>query len=71
MPGKQKTTWLRKKLPPPPTTDILDPAFLPWFKLAAEEFSRKHNRNKRTALALLVKEGICTKSGRLTKNYRD
>jgi hypothetical protein len=67
---KKKATSRRKKLPPPPTTDINSPAFAAWFRLAAEEFNRKYTRSKRAALALMVKEGILTKTGRLTANYR-
>lgn len=34
------------------------------------EQSKKVNATKKTALAFLVRAGICTKNGRLTTRYR-
>lgn len=39
------------------------------FRKAAEAFGKKATRTPQTALDTLVKMGIYTKSGRLTKNY--
>ena len=41
------------------------------FRQGAEEFTRKHTVSKAAARAMLVKEGIYTKAGKLNKNYRD
>jgi hypothetical protein len=50
--------------------DLSTPAGVEWFRKAADRFNKKVNRTPETALAQLVKEGILTKSGRLSKNYR-
>lgn len=39
------------------------------FLKAADRFDRKHARSKEAASAQLQREGIITKSGRLTKRY--
>lgn len=39
------------------------------FMKAAEMFDKKHGRSKNTATEQLRKEGIVTKTGRLTKRY--
>ena len=44
-----------------------DPALLVRFKKAAAEYGKDTSRE--ASLARLVKEGIATKNGRLTKNY--
>jgi hypothetical protein len=49
---------------------IGEPGAVEAFRQAAELFNRKANRNKRTAHATLVREGILTPSGKLTANYR-
>ncbi len=40
------------------------------FKKGVDEFIKRHSVSREAALKLLVKEGIYTKSGRLSKNYR-
>ena len=40
------------------------------FRLAAERLTRRVTRSRATALAFLVRLGICTPTGRLTKRYR-
>lgn len=39
------------------------------FMHAADRFDAKHGRSKKAALAMLVREGIVTPAGRLTKRY--
>ena len=52
------------------TIDFESPHDLELFRQAAKEFTAFHTRTPEAALKQLVKEGIYTKSGRLTKNYR-
>lgn len=40
------------------------------FREAAAEFTRKATRSRESAMQVLVEAGICTKSGKLAKNYR-
>jgi hypothetical protein len=40
------------------------------FRKAAEAFTKRTTRSREAALKVLVAEGICTKSGKLTKRYR-
>jgi predicted metal-dependent phosphoesterase TrpH len=40
------------------------------FRKAAKAFNKRMNKSPETALKVLVAEGICTKSGKLTKRYR-
>lgn len=40
------------------------------FREAAAEFTKDGTRSKESAMEVVVKSGTCTKSGRLTKNYR-
>ncbi len=40
------------------------------FRKAAEAFTKRNTRTREAALKVLVAEGICTKSGKLTKRYR-
>ncbi len=49
--------------------DINDPNVLEKFKKAAADDSKRSLKSKQAAQATLIKEGILTKSGRLTKNY--
>jgi|HubBroStandDraft_5_1064220.scaffolds.fasta_scaffold793502_2 hypothetical protein len=53
-----------------PVIRIGEPGAVAAFRRAAEQFDRKANRSKRTAHATLVREGILTRSGNLTANYR-
>jgi hypothetical protein len=46
-----------------------DPDLLRKFKKAARTYSARSLKSKKTARAALVRDGIVTKSGRLTKNY--
>jgi len=46
-----------------------DPDLLGKFKKAAQTYSARTLKSKKTAKAALVRDGILTKSGRLTKNY--
>jgi hypothetical protein len=39
------------------------------FLKAADQFDKKHGQSKEAALRQLRKEGIVTKSGKLTKHY--
>jgi hypothetical protein len=50
--------------------DLNSPEFLKRFHAAAKRFNARGTKSKRAALAILVKEGIYTKKGNLTKNYR-
>lgn len=49
--------------------DINNPKLLHLFKEAAAADSRRSLKTVESARATLIKEGIVTKSGRLTKNY--
>jgi len=49
--------------------ELLSPEGLKRFKEAADALV-KRTRTREAALKLLVEEGILTKSGKLTKNYR-
>jgi hypothetical protein len=46
-----------------------DPGLLGKFKRAAQAYSALSLKSKETARAALIRDGILTKSGRLTKNY--
>jgi hypothetical protein len=50
--------------------DPRSPNFSRDFAVAARAFTRKATRTPEAALAVLVKEGILTPSGKLSKNYR-
>jgi hypothetical protein len=50
--------------------DINSPDAVERFREAAKAFTKAATRSREAALAVLIKEGICTKSGRLTRNYR-
>jgi hypothetical protein len=50
--------------------DPRSPTFTRDFIIAAKDFTRRATRSPEAALAVLVKEGILTPSGRLSKNYR-
>jgi len=52
---------------------VLDPrcpTFSRDFRRAAKEFTKRATATPEAALAVLVKEGILTRSGKLSKNYR-
>jgi hypothetical protein len=49
--------------------DPNDPACLPQFIEMAEEYSRRHLVDRESALRELVRIGIATADGRLTKEY--
>lgn len=46
-----------------------DPDLLRKFKKAAQNYRARSLKSKKSARAALIKDGILTKSGRLTKNY--
>jgi hypothetical protein len=50
--------------------DPRSPNFSRDFAIAAKAFTRKATRSPEAAHAVLVKEGILTPTGRLTKHYR-
>ena len=50
--------------------DPRSPTFSRDFRRAAKEFTKRATATPEAALAVLVKEGILTKSGKLSKNYR-
>jgi hypothetical protein len=50
--------------------DLRSDSFTREFKRAAKAFTRKATQSPETALAVLVKMGIYTPNGKLTKNYR-
>ena len=49
--------------------DLSDPQLLVKFRRAASDYSARSLKSKRTAKAALIRDGILTKKGRLTKNY--
>jgi hypothetical protein len=51
-------------------TDISSREALDRFREAARVFTARATKSRETARATLVSEGIYTKSGRLSKNYR-
>jgi predicted deacylase len=50
--------------------DPRSPTFSREFRKAAKAFTKRATASPEAALAVLVKEGILTKSGKLSKNYR-
>ena len=52
------------------TLDLSDPKTVVWFRKVAKASTGRATRSKKTALDTLIAEGIYTKSGRLSKNYR-
>ena len=61
---------MQRKVPKTfPNNDITTPEALEIFRKAAEAYAARTNKSRKTALAALVKEGIYTKDGKLTKNY--
>lgn len=63
---------VRKKLPL--SVNPFDPIgserkLLSVFLVAADKFDHKHGRTKNAARRQMIKEGILTKSGNLTKHY--
>jgi hypothetical protein len=55
---------------PRPLLDPRSPTFSRDFRKAARAFTKRATASPEAALAVLVKEGILTKSGKLSKNYR-
>ncbi len=55
---------------PRPNLDPRSPTFSRDFQKAAKAFTKRATASPEAARAVLVKEGILTKSGRLSKNYR-
>jgi hypothetical protein len=53
-----------------PLLDLRSPTFSRDFRKAAKAFTKRATATPEAALAVLVKEGILTKSGKLSKNYR-
>jgi len=53
-----------------PLLDPGSPTFSRDFRKAAKAFTKRATASPEAALAVLVKEGILTKSGKLSKNYR-
>ncbi|MGJ5815156.1 hypothetical protein [Paludibaculum fermentans] len=51
-------------------TDLNTPEAVEHFRKAAQAFTKSATVSREAALAVLVKEGIATKSGKLTKRYR-
>jgi hypothetical protein len=52
------------------STDLQSKRFVEEFRKAAKRLTDRATASPSAALELLVKEGIYTKAGRLTKNYR-
>lgn len=68
--GKEAITIMSKPRPTMPSRfNLDDPDLLRKFKMAANALSSRSLKSKRSARAALVKDGILTKTGRLTKNY--
>lgn len=55
---------------PSAPSDPRSPSFSRDFRRAAQAFTKKATAAPETARAVLVKEGILTASGKLSKNYR-
>jgi predicted deacylase len=52
-----------------PLLDPRSPTFSREFRKAAKAFTKRATASPEAALALLVKEGILTKSGKLSRSY--
>jgi hypothetical protein len=63
-------TPVKAKPAPRRILDPRSPTFSRDFRLAAREFTKRATASPEAALAVLVDEGILTKSGKLHKNYR-
>jgi hypothetical protein len=50
--------------------DLSSRAALNRFRKAAKAFDKRVNQSPETARQMLISEGIYTKSGKLSKNYR-
>jgi hypothetical protein len=50
--------------------DISSPEFADWFSKAAKSFTTRATKSRKSALDTLIAEGIYTKRGSLSKNYR-
>ena len=50
--------------------DFNSPECLELFRKAAKESTAEGTKSKASARRVLIKDGIITKSGKLTKNYR-
>ena len=50
--------------------DISSPEFADWFSKAAKSFTARATKTRQSALDTLIAEGIYTKRGSLSKNYR-
>jgi hypothetical protein len=59
-----------KRTPRKLDLDPRSPNFARDFAIAAKAFTRKATKSPKAALAVLVSEGIVTRSGKLSKNYR-
>ena len=64
------TTVKTRGAKPLRTLDLSDPKTVVWFRKAAKASTARATRSKKIALDTLIAEGIYTKSGRLSKNYR-
>jgi hypothetical protein len=53
-----------------PISDLNTPQAVEWFRKAAKAFTRRATATRETARQVLIDEGIYTKSGKLSKNYR-
>jgi hypothetical protein len=70
MPKVTTETPKKAKTAPRRILDPRSPTFSRDFRLAAKAFTKRATASPEAALAVLVKEGILTKSGKLHKNYR-
>jgi len=70
MPKAAATLPRAKTVRSRPVLDPRSPTFSRDFRKAAKAFTKRATATPEAALAVLVKEGILTKSGKLSKNYR-
>lgn len=59
-----------KEKKPVAVYDLNSPEAVEEFRVAARELTKRETVSREAARAALVKMGIHTKTGRLTKNYR-
>jgi hypothetical protein len=63
-------TEVRNKIVAGRVNDISSPEALSRFRKAAKAFTTKTTKSRAAAIETLISEGIYTRSGRLSKNYR-
>lgn len=61
---------MKRRTATPVPIDLSSPEALERFRQAAEAFTKRVTRTQASARQVSIDEGIHTRSGKLTKNYR-